>query len=113
MMETYEVLTKQYKNMEEILEELKKQKFYVFDMEPSKKRQDLELFLQKQEKDMGEQLEFLRSMRLALEQIMLCYEKGEMAICDKLEEQKKESVDVSVKELKSSKVKELLLSLGV
>lgn len=113
LMESYEALTKQYKNMEEILEELKKQKFYVSDMEPSKERQELELFLRKQEKDMVEQLEFLRSMRLALEQIMICYEKGERNICDKLEGNKKVCPDVKVKELKSSKVKEMLLNLGV
>ena len=44
LMDAYETLTKQYKNMEEILEEFKKQKFYVLDMEPSKERQELELF---------------------------------------------------------------------
>ena len=113
LMDAYETLTKQYKNMEEILEEFKKQKFYVLDMEPSKERQELELFLCKQEKDMGEQLEFLRNMRLALEQIMICYEKGELVICDKIEGNKKEYPDVKVKAIKSSKVKEMLLSLGV
>lgn len=113
LMETYEELTKQYRKMEEILEALKKQKFYVLDLEPSKERQELELFLQKQEKDMREQQEFLRSMRLALEQIMICYEKGEKNICDKLEGNKRECPDVKVKELRYSNVKKMLQMFGV
>ena len=113
LVEAYEMLTKQYTNMEEMLEVLKKQKFYILDLKLSKERLELELFLQKQEKDMGEQIAFLRSMRLALEQIMICYEKGEIVICDKLEGYKKEYPDVKVKELKSSALKEMLLSLGV
>lgn len=111
--EGYEALTAQYKTMEQLLEKMKKQKFFLVDMDNSKERQELESFLRRMEKEMGEQLEFLRSMRLALEQILYSYEKGEFSIYDYLEEDRKEQPDVRVEKMTTNQIKDVLDSLHV
>lgn len=111
--EGYEALTAQYKTMEQLLEKMKKQKFFLVDMDNSKERQELESFLRRMEKEMGTQLEFLRSMRLALEQILYSYEKGELSIYDYLEDDRKEQPDVRVEKMTTHQIKDVLDSLQV
>lgn len=111
--EGYEALTAQYKKMEQLLEKIKKQKFFLVDMDDLKERQELECFLRRREKEMGVQLEFLRSMRLALEQILYNYEKGELCIYDYLEGDKKEQPDIQVQKMTTHQIKDVLTSLQV
>lgn len=113
LFEGYRTLTDQYVKMEQILEQFEKEKFLCLDLEPSKEREELELFLRQQEKKMGQQLEFLRKLRLALEQVINCYEKGEISIYDRLEENKKEYPKVRIQKIETAKIRDILFSLKV
>ena len=62
---------------------------------------------------MGQQLEFLRKLRLALEQVINCYEKGEISIYDRLEENKKEYPKVRIQKIETAKIRDILFSLKV
>lgn len=101
-------LLRLYQRMEQLLESMEKQRFCF---QESNVTQDLVQTVRKKEKEMEGQLEFLRSMGLALEQILCCYEKEIMQMEEHLDGRRLHMPTAKVEKLRVKAIKQMLQDL--
>lgn len=106
--EVYNRLLRLYQRMEQLVDCMKKQRLRLSEEEVM---QDLEYIVRKKEKEMKEQLEFLRCMRLALEQILYCYEREIKGMEEHLEGGRLNMSTAKVEKVQVQAVKQMLKQL--